>query len=236
MQGNQTQTVHLLPIVRTPAPLENMAIEFTNRLLAHPFLVRCGNGTITREELDRLLIQQGKYSQYFTRYLCALISQLDDAKDVTRLAENLSEELGYDDDLRIPHSDIYSQMLKSLGLNIENEETLPETQALIDSMFMLCRQPGGVPGLAAMCLGAEAVVPALYTRILEGFHANHVDSAYLDFFTIHIECDDGHAETMFDILSNLLLTSNASHTTAMQAGEIVINARLRMFDALLNKA
>ncbi|MFN7204375.1 MAG: iron-containing redox enzyme family protein [Burkholderiales bacterium] len=151
-----------ISLIRTPPALKEIANDFANRLLAHPFLVSCSNGTITRKELDNLLIQQGKYSQYFTRYLCALISQLEENTDVLRLAENLSEELGYGDDSRIPHSRIYAEMVRDLGLNGAEEPILPETQVLIDSMFMLCRQPGGVAGLAALCLGAEAVVPSLY--------------------------------------------------------------------------
>jgi len=234
---SQILTAGNISLIRTPAPLKAIAADFASQLLSHPFLMRCADGSVTREELNHLLIQQGKYSQYFTRYLCALISQLNNNKDVLQLAENLSEELGFghDDDARIPHSHIYTEMLGHFGLNLDDAETLPETQALIDVMFMLCRQPSGVHGLAAMCLGAEAVVPSLYSRFVEGFRANGVHDDELKFFTIHIECDDGHAETMFDMLANLVQNSNANLVTARQAGEMVINARLRMFDALMKK-
>lgn len=216
----------------TRPSLKEIAGGFANRLLEHPFLRRCADGTITRKELDHLVIQQGKYSQYFTRFLCALISQLEDNADVLRLAENLSEELGYGSDARIPHSRIYSEMLGKLGLDLRDEPMLPETQALIDCMFMLCRQPRGIAGLGAMCLGAEAVVPSLYARIVQGFLTHGVCQEYLHFFTIHIECDDDHAQTMYDMLSDRISQSGTNFVTAMQAGEMAINARMRLFDAL----
>jgi len=235
MQQALSKCNHLPPLTRVPHILKDLADDFTNRLLSHPFLVRCGDGTITRKELDKFLIQQGKYSQYFTRYLCALMSKLDADADVLRLAENLSEELGYGDDARIPHSSIYAKMVADFDLNSAASVALPETQALIESMFMLCYQPGGTAGLAAMCLGAEAVVPSLYARIVQGFLANDVSIERLNFFTIHIECDDDHAQTMFDMLSAKIALSNANYVTAVQSGEIIINARLRMFDALLRE-
>ena len=50
--------------------------RLTTKLLAHPFLIRCELGQISMGELRNFLIQHGKYSRYFTRYLCALISNL----------------------------------------------------------------------------------------------------------------------------------------------------------------
>jgi pyrroloquinoline-quinone synthase len=221
-------------LIRTPSSLVGIAGDFANRLLAHPFLQRCSNGTITRQELNNFLIQQGRYSQYFTRYLCALIANLENSQDVRRLLENLAEESGYDDESRKPHSQIYAEMMSDLGVDGSQVATLPETQFLIDSMFMLCRQRDSVSGLAAICLGAEAIVPSLYTCLVQGFVSQGVAKEKLDFFTIHIECDDGHADTMFDMLAERIQL-NTTNIAAIQAGEIIINARLRMFDALLEK-
>jgi hypothetical protein len=52
--------------------------------------------------------------------LCALISQLDEGDDVLRLAENLTEELGYGADagIRTPHSRIYATMLNGFNIDI----------------------------------------------------------------------------------------------------------------------
>jgi pyrroloquinoline quinone (PQQ) biosynthesis protein C len=212
--------------------LQRTTAEFATRLLRHPFLVRCGNASVTMAELRRFLVQQGKYSNYFTRYLCALISQLDEGDDVLRLARNLAEELGYGADGQTPHSRIYADMLERFGLRLDRQPTYPETQNLIDTMFMLCRQPGGLAGLGALCLGGEAIVPAMYARIIEGFRGLGVEPEALEFFRIHVDCDDDHAETMYEIITRRTSSSTSSRVTALHAGEIALNARLRFFDAL----
>jgi pyrroloquinoline quinone (PQQ) biosynthesis protein C len=216
-----------------PKVLQHTTRDFAHRLLAHPFLRRCGNGSVTMGELRRFLIQQGKYSRYFTRYLCALISQLDDSNDVLHLAANLVEELGYGADAHnTPHSHIYADMVASFGIQLEQHIVYPETQVLIDTMFMLCRQPGGIAGLGALCLGGEAIVPAIYARLIEGFLSCGVDIDQLQFFSIHVDCDDGHAETMYEIIARKTSNSISGRISAIQAGEIAINARLRFFDAI----
>jgi pyrroloquinoline-quinone synthase len=100
-------------------------------------------------------------------------------------------------------------------------------------MFMLCRQPRGVAGLGAMCLGAEALVPAVYARIVDGFRHRGVDSQRLEFFLLHIECDDDHAATMQEILARKAATLPSDGVTAINSGEIAVLARLRFFDAIM---
>jgi pyrroloquinoline-quinone synthase len=227
---------------RSPQPvplagLQTASAQLTDRVLRHPFLMRCADGTVTLDELRSFLVQHGKYSRYFTRYLCALISQLDEGDDVLRLAENLTEELGYgaDAQTRTPHSRIYAGMLEDFGIDLNAHPVYPETQNLIDTMFMLCRQPRGTAGLGAMCLGAEGLVPAVYSRIVEGFRRRGVEPRRLEFFSIHIECDDDHAATMYDILARQTRESPSCRITALNAGDIAVSARLRFFDALMKR-
>jgi pyrroloquinoline-quinone synthase len=234
-------TTSLLERPSSPAALfselQIASAKLTDRVLRHPFLAGCANGTVTLDQLRSFLVQHGKYARYFTRYLCALISQLDEGDDVLRLAENLTEELGCgaDAEMRTPHSRIYADMLKDFGIDLDAHPINPETQNLIDTMFMLCRQPRGTAGLGAMCLGAEGLVPAVYTRIIEGFRNRDVDLQRLEFFSIHIECDDGHAATMYEILARQTETSPSCRITALNAGEIAVSARLRFFDALMKR-
>jgi hypothetical protein len=54
----------------------------------------------------------------------------------------------------------------------------------------------------------------------------------LTFFTVHVDCDDGHADTMFEIMARNTANSAAKQISAIQAGEIVINARLRVLDTI----
>jgi len=223
-----------LPVM---ADLQAASAELIDRVLRHPFLLRCADGSVTLDQLRAFLVQQGKYSRYFTRYLCALISQLEEGDDVLRLAENLTEELGYGPraDKGTPHSRIYDAMLKDFGIDIASSPVNPETQNLIDTMFMLCRQPHGTAGLGAMCLGAEGLVPAMYGRIIEGFRYHGINLSRLEFFSIHIECDDDHAATMYEILVRQAEMSPPCKITALNAGDIAVGARLRFFDAVIGR-
>lgn len=112
----------------------------------------------------------------------------------------------------------------------------PETQNLIDTMFMLCRQPRGIAGLGAMCLGAEGLVPAMYARIVQGFRSHNIYIGRLEFFSIHIECDDDHAAKMHEMLVKQTETARSNRITALNAGEIAVSARLRFFDASMERA
>jgi len=218
--------------------LQTASAQLADRVLGDPFLAGCADGRTTLEQLRAFLVQHGKYSRYFTRYLCALISQLDDSEDVLRLAENLAEELGFgvDAGAGIPHSRIFADLLRDFDLDLDSQPMNAETQNLIDTMHMLCRQPHGTAGLGAMCLGAEALVPLVYARLVEGFRRCGVDKERLEFFTLHIECDDGHAATMQEILVRQAEAAPSSRIVALNAGEIAVNARLRFFDALMQEA
>lgn len=202
-------------------------------ITGHPFLTRCADGSISFEALRRFLVQHGKYARYFTRYLCALISQLDDDNDVLRLAANLVEELGQSAAGGVPHSRIYAAMLDRFGIDLAQHPIYPETQNLIDTMFMLCRQGGGIAGLGALCLGAEAIVPSTYARLIDGFRRHGVEDEALEFFTIHVACDDEHARTMYEMIDRLTASSRHRRITVINAGEAAVAARSRFFDALL---
>jgi pyrroloquinoline-quinone synthase len=224
-----------LPPSAVLSELQSASAQLADRVLSHPFLAGCADGRITLDQLRAFLVQHGKYSRYFTRYLCALISQLDDGDDVLRLAENLAEELGFgaDDGISVPHSRIYADLLRDFDLDLDAHPINAETQNLIDTMHMLCRQPHGTAGLGAMCLGAEALVPLVYARLVEGFRHCGVDKERLEFFTLHIECDDDHAATMQQILVRQSEETPSRRIVALNAGEIAVSARLRFFDALM---
>ncbi len=212
--------------------LEDTSRQFVWRLRQHPFIQRCRNGMATREEMDRFLIQHGKYGAHFTRCLCALMSNLPNAAHVTRLAKNLAEEMGFGDDGRVPHAQVYAAMLSDFDLDPAGQETYPETEALSQTMLTLCRQPGGAAGLGALCLGAEAVVADLYSDLVQGFIGCGIDSSRLGFFHLHIECDDDHAATMRDIITTMIEQDPSQRVIVLNAGQVALQARLRFLDGV----
>jgi hypothetical protein len=67
---------------------------------------------------------------------------------------------------------------------------------------------------------------------MEGFMKAGVSPDRLTFFSLHIGCDDQHAETMRQIMSGIAETESARSVAMISAGEAVVNARLRLLDAL----
>ena len=210
--------------------------EWIQELDDSPFLTACRQGTILRSELDRFLTQHYFYSQMFTRYLCALMANLEDKSDIDALAENLCEELGLTDEHTVPHSKLYQKMLDQLSLNCNAQSVFPSTLELINSMFMHCKNQNPIYGLAALCLGAEAIVPHLYSQIILGFQAHGVPISSLKFLDLHVSCDDDHAITLKKIIEKYL--KKYAHEkdyldNIKQTGYELIQKRINFFDGLL---
>jgi len=210
--------------------------ESLERLDRTAFLTRCREGTASRQELETFLVQQYFYARHFTRYLCALLANLESDSDRLALTENLFEEMGLGDLGAEPHSKIYRDMLTAFGLHPENERPLPATRDLVATMLRFCSSPNPMTGLAALCLGAEAIVPHIYRQILNGLLARGFPLEKLEFFPLHIEGDDEHAATMMRIIERELERDGTQRPTMAAATKEIIELRARFFEAISERA
>jgi pyrroloquinoline-quinone synthase len=181
-----------------------------------------------------VLAQQAIYSGHFTRYLCALMSNLPTNSEVLELAENLFEELGFAPDSPQPHYEIYSEMLEHFQVDLNSTTPLPETLALIQCMYSHCRDTNPAVGLGALCLGAEGLVSKFYTDIVSGFTAHGVDSSHIKFFQIHIECDDEHALTLSKMLHSRIIDDHRNFDVIKVAGTALVDARYKFLSSIMN--
>ena len=211
--------------------------DHTNKLVSrigrHPFLRRCRDGMITEAELKRFLVQQGIYSSHFTRYLCALLGNLEENRHVELLAANLCEELGLTDESDIPHSRLYRDMLARFDLSLEQKKPSLGTRRLIDSMFDHCRDRRVARGLGALCLGAEALVPYIYTDLIKGFTSLGFPDQWVWFFHIHVGCDDAHADTMRAIMAEIASDDDDALALMLSSGTALVEARWGFFDSIV---
>lgn len=214
-----------------------LAIQMlSDKLYHHSFLVRCRQGTVSLAELKAFLLQHGLYSTYFTRYLCAMMASLPTNAQVLALAENLFEELGLAPDSPTPHHQIYKEMLDKFAILLDTTKINQQTQELIDTMFSHCRELNPAIGLGALCIGAEAIVPAVYSSLVAGFRHHGVADEDIHFFILHIECDDGHAETLHDMMLNIAAENEFQLDNMIKAGENLIQARMNFFSAIEQNA
>ncbi|WP_374347109.1 iron-containing redox enzyme family protein [Chitinimonas sp.] len=201
-------------------------------LLEHPLLQALANGEACLATLKSLLLQHSHYSRHFTRYLCALMGQLDEADDVLALMENMREEMGVDGVSRVTHAEMFQRTLSMLGLAPVDEAPLPETLAMVDTMMAHCQDRDALCGLAAMCLGAEAIVPLIYRPILQALQHFGYGKEATEFFSLHIEEDEDHALTMLTIMQRLTQGDDARRSLAARIGSELIARRIAMFDAI----
>jgi pyrroloquinoline-quinone synthase len=200
------------------------------------FLTRCRQGDVSRTELRTFVVQQFFYSRHFTRFLCALLSNMGNESDRMELTENLLEEIGFDEHAGVPHSQIYREMMVRMGVDPEFEKVLPSTKFLVDAMYDCCRNSNPLVGLAAMCLGAEAIVPHVYSQIVRGFQSQGEPIENLEFFRIHIECDDGHAITMRNIIDREIGRDPFQMTLLKLTALRLLQARTRFFEGVSGAA
>jgi pyrroloquinoline-quinone synthase len=206
--------------------------EWIRDLDESPFLSRCREGKATREELYRFVRQQGYYSRHFTRFLNAVMANLADEQDRQALTQNLFEEMGLGEAKATPHSQIYKDMMKSMGVHLEDEPPTAATNELIATMFDCCRSDNPMVGLGAICLGAEAIVPHIYSTVLDGFASIGEPKRHLEFFTIHVGCDDDHAITMRRIIVRRLQAQPRLRIDLDYGAAKAIAARVEFFNAL----
>lgn len=201
-------------------------------LSEHPLMVALEKGEASPSLVKSLLAQHSHYSKHFTRYLCALISQMKDPLDVVALIDNMVEEMGVDGEDRVTHAELFQRSLRCVGVSPGDTPPLQATLDMVNTMLKRCQDPDSIVGLSALCLGAEAIVPTIYKPILSALeHLNYGPDA-TEFFRLHIEDDEDHALVMLGIMNRLIDGSPFKVEKAKQVGLELIQKRLAMFDAV----
>ncbi len=146
------------------------------------------------------------------------------------LAQNLFDECGFSGTK--PHAVVYDEMLENFGLTLKGAAPLSGTVKLITAMFRHCRNENPSIGTGAICLGAEALVPAIYTDIVKGFVNCGVKEDQLGFFTLHISVDDGHATELGAIMQSIAQGKPEEIASMVAAGRDLVDARLDFFTSV----
>ncbi|RAW87661.1 diaminobutyrate--2-oxoglutarate aminotransferase [Photorhabdus laumondii subsp. clarkei] len=196
------------------------------------FLVACRSGEADQNLLRKFMIQHHYYSQYFTRYLCSLMGGLADQKDFMLLSHNLLEELTGTDAAKISHAKLYKKAMTAINAVPKSDPILNSTQQLIDAMFRHCRSDDSLRGLAALCLGAEAIVPLVYGPILDALQLIKAPDDALHFFRIHVEEDEDHAIAMRKIIDRMIEEKPYRRGDVIAVGEEMVRFRIGMLNEL----
>lgn len=160
----------------------------------------CREGVLTREDFQFIFAQYYLYSRNFTRYLNGLMANCDNDFWRARLSENLWEEGGAMEPGQ-RHAEIFRRFLRQgLGVDLENIEFLDCTRLFVREYLDFCLKSSVVRGSAFLSLGTEGIVARMYGYFVEGLKQAGVEEEHLEFFRIHMACDDAHAATLEEMM------------------------------------
>jgi len=193
------------------------------------------NGSLDQRDLQYIFSQYHLYSRSFTRFISAMMANCDNDLFRAQLSENLWDEGGGCDPAR-RHSELYRRFLRD-GLGVTSpEDTVFEafTEQFVREYLSFCLRNDALAGSAFLSLGTESIVPRMYGVFLTGLEHAGLEESSLEFFRIHIACDDEHAET----LENIMLSYAGDprwFDTCKRAMNRALDLRLELFEHLFDE-
>lgn len=187
-------------------------------------------GWLTREDMKYVFSQYYCYSRNFTRYIAAVMANCDNDLFRSQLSENLWEEGGATEPEK-RHSQIFRNFLRdSFQINEpERIEFAEFTRFFMREYLVYCLRSTPSQGAAFLSLGTEGIVARMYEIFLEGLHKVGCTDEQLEFFFIHIQCDDGHAETLENMMTSYV-NEAGWYETCLEAMHHALTLRAQFFE------
>jgi pyrroloquinoline quinone (PQQ) biosynthesis protein C/mannose-6-phosphate isomerase-like protein (cupin superfamily) len=191
-----------------PATVEQQLVKLRILQAEHPFwnnplLTAFSQGALSRDDLRYVYSQYHLYSKNFTRFVAAVMANCDSDLFRAQLSENLWEEGGgCEPDRR--HAQIFRNFLKA-ALGVDDAERIdyaPYTRHFVREYLVQCLRSEPMVGTAFLSLGTEGIVARLYETMLIGLHKAGIPDSELEFFHLHIACDDEHAVTLEKMMAS----------------------------------
>jgi quercetin dioxygenase-like cupin family protein/pyrroloquinoline quinone (PQQ) biosynthesis protein C len=215
-----------------PATAALRAFEASHPFWNNELFAACKAGWLTKDDFRFVFGQYYLYSKNFTRYLSGLMANLEDDLLRSRLSENLWEEGGGAAPEK-RHAQIFRDFLtQGLGIELAKIEFLPSTRHFVDQFLGHCIRGSALHASAFLSLGTEAIVARMYAIMVDGLLAAGLPKEQLDFFYIHMTCDDAHAATLEDILCSFQKQPEWERQ-CREALDLSLRMRAELFDELM---
>jgi mannose-6-phosphate isomerase-like protein (cupin superfamily)/pyrroloquinoline quinone (PQQ) biosynthesis protein C len=225
-------------VTQALSPLARLE-ELKKRQAEHPFwsnslFKACRAGSLTRDDFQFVFSQYSLYSRNFTRYLNGLMANCDNDLLRARLGENLWEEGGGSEPEQ-RHAEIFRRFLREgLAVDLERIELLDFTRYFVREYLDFCLKSSAVRSSAFLSLGTEGIVARMYGVFVEGLKQAGVEEEHLEFFRIHMACDDAHALTLEEMM--LSYATDETWSSDCELGmETALELRRRFFENLFQE-
>lgn len=160
----------------------------------------CRHGYLSIEDFQFIFSQYYLYSKNFTRYIAALMANSDNDYYRARLSENLWEEGGGAEPEK-RHAELFRKFLReALSIDLDAIEYLDSTSLFVREYLDFCLKSHPMAGSAFLSLGTEGIVARMYAIFVDGMGKAGIDDEKLEFFHLHMECDDEHAVTLEEMM------------------------------------
>jgi quercetin dioxygenase-like cupin family protein/pyrroloquinoline quinone (PQQ) biosynthesis protein C len=172
----------------------------------HPFwncrlLAAFTQGALSRDDVRYVFSQYHLYSSGFTRYIAAVMANCESDLFRAQLAQNLWEEGGGCEPSR-RHAQIFRNFLRdSLGIDdVTRIVYAPHTRHFAREYLAAAQRSEPMAGAAFLAIGTEGIVSRMYEIMRSGLVQAGIPQGELEFFDIHIACDDDHALTLENMM------------------------------------
>jgi pyrroloquinoline quinone (PQQ) biosynthesis protein C/quercetin dioxygenase-like cupin family protein len=178
-------------------------LQAEHALWQSPLLNGFSQGIFSRSDLQYIFSQYHHYSRNFSRYIAAVMANCDNDRFRAELSKNLWDEGGGCEPAR-RHSEIFRGFLRrSLGIEQPDAtECAPYTHHFVRAYLDMCLRTDFVAGAASLSLGTEGIVARMYQIMLTGLRSAGIPDDELEFFHIHVACDDEHMRTLEDMMTS----------------------------------
>jgi quercetin dioxygenase-like cupin family protein/pyrroloquinoline quinone (PQQ) biosynthesis protein C len=190
------------------------------------------SGAFGIDDLRFIFSQYHLYSSSFTRFIAGVMANCESDYFRAKLSENLWEE-GGGLELERRHAQIFRRFLLN-GLKVSSLDDIVYedfTKLFVNGYLQRCMTSTPLAGAAFLSLGTEGIVARLYEAFVTGMTKAGVATADLEFFHIHMACDDEHALT----LEEMMLSYSAQpgwFETCRSAMDDALSLRESFFESL----
>jgi len=226
-----------------PAAIRGEAIEHQLAALrelqrGHVFwncrlLTGFAQGAFSRDDLRYVFSQYHLYTSSFTRFIAAVMANCESDLFRATLSQNLWEEGGGCEPER-RHAQLFRNFLRrSLGVDLDWTEYAPFTQLFVREYLEQAFRLEPMAAAAFLAIGTEGIVSRMYEIMRTGLRRAGIPDDELEFFAIHIACDDDHAITLENLMVSYAHRPGWFEACAAGLG-CALDLRTRFFDGLFD--